>query len=60
MTLNFFKNNTITILLYGALAFVVIYVMTSGGLGVSADSENYLMLADCFTQKLWGKAFNPI
>ena len=37
-------------LFYGALAFVVIYVMTSGGLGVTFDSERYLVTAHYLKQ----------
>jgi len=33
--------------------------MTSGGLGVSSDSENYLTTANCFIQQRWEEAFNP-
>lgn len=58
--MNLFKNSFIFSLLYAALAFVVIYVMTSGGLGISVDSENYLVMASRFTQQQWGKAFNPV
>ncbi len=47
-------------LLYAALAFAAIYVMSSGGLGLSSDSENYLITADRFAQGRWGDAINPI
>jgi 4-amino-4-deoxy-L-arabinose transferase-like glycosyltransferase len=36
--------------IYGALAFVVIYVVTSGGLGLSFDSERYLVTAHYMQQ----------
>ena len=58
--MNLFKNNIISTLLYASIAFVVIYVMTSGGIGISVDSENYLVAANRFTQQRWGEAFNPI
>ncbi len=58
--MNFFKNNCTIFFLYASLAFVVIYVMTSGGLGISFDSEYYLVAAKRFTQQRWQKAFNPI
>lgn len=43
-------------LFYGALAFVVIYVMTSGGLGVTFDSERYLVTAHYLKQAKLGEA----
>lgn len=55
-----FKNKLAFSVLYALLAFVEIYVMTSGGLGISYDSENYLVMAARFAQKLWGEAFNPV
>ncbi|MCK4223560.1 MAG: glycosyltransferase family 39 protein [candidate division Zixibacteria bacterium] len=58
--MNLFKNNFIFSLLYATLAFVVIYVITSGGLGISVDSENYLTIANGFTQQRWGESFNPV
>lgn len=58
--MNLFKNNFTFTLLYAAFAFVVIYIMTSGGLGVSSDSENYLPIAYGFSQQLWKGSFNPV
>lgn len=46
--------------LYAILAFVAIYAMTSGGLGISSDSESYLITSDRFAQGLWADAINPI
>jgi 4-amino-4-deoxy-L-arabinose transferase-like glycosyltransferase len=47
-------------LLYAALAFTLIYIMTSGGPGVSYDSENYLVMAERFTLEQWSRTFNPV
>lgn len=44
--------------LYGFLAFGVIYVMTSGGMGVSFDSEKYLLMAKYLNEGEWENAFN--
>ena len=44
-------------LLYGFLALVVIYVMTSGGMGVSFDSEIYLTAASHLKQAEAKEAF---
>ncbi len=33
--------------------------MTAGGLGISADSESYLVAANRFTQHRWGESVNP-
>jgi len=60
MHLSLFKHKLTFTLLYAVLSLTVIYVMTSGGLGISVDSENYLIIADRFTEHLWGKALNPI
>lgn len=43
--------------LYGVLAFVAIYVITSGGMGVSFDSERYLITAYHLKQGDVEKAF---
>jgi 4-amino-4-deoxy-L-arabinose transferase-like glycosyltransferase len=43
-------------LLYGLLALVIIYVMTSGGLGVTFDSERYLVTAHYLKQAKLGDA----
>jgi 4-amino-4-deoxy-L-arabinose transferase-like glycosyltransferase len=47
-------------LLYGVLAFWLVYLLSSGGLGVSYDSENYLIMAERFIQGQWAKTFNPV
>jgi 4-amino-4-deoxy-L-arabinose transferase-like glycosyltransferase len=58
--LSLLKNKLTFTFLYAALALVIIYVMTSGSLGISVDSENYLNIAHRFTEHLWGTAFNPV
>jgi hypothetical protein len=47
-------------LLYGVLAFRLIYLLSSGGLGVSYDSENYLAMAKHSVQGQWAKTLNPV
>jgi 4-amino-4-deoxy-L-arabinose transferase-like glycosyltransferase len=44
-------------LAYGALAFAIIYVATSGGMGVTFDSERYLVTAHYLKQAEFGEAF---
>ncbi len=46
--------------LYAGLACAVMCLVTSGGLGVSYDSENYLVMAERFAQQRWGETFNPV
>ena len=45
------------LLLYGILAFGVLYIMSSGGMGVSFDSERYLATAYHLKQGNTGEAF---
>lgn len=47
-------------LLYGVSAFWLIYLLSSGGLGVSYDSQNYLIMAERFIQGQWAETFNPV
>ncbi len=47
-------------LLYGILALAVIWVMTSGGMGVSYDSERYLISAHHFSQGETEQAFKIV
>ena len=47
-------------LLYAVLAFWLIYLLSSGGLGVSYDSENYLIMAERSVQGQWARTLNPV
>jgi hypothetical protein len=54
-----FKGKSAFALIYAAFACGLICLMTSGGLGISADSESYLVTANRFTQQRWGESLNP-
>ena len=47
-------------LLYAFLGSAVISAVTSGGMGISFDSENYLAAANCLVEHRWSEAFNPV
>ena len=51
------KRRAAYLLLYGILAFGVLYIMSSGGMGVSFDSERYLATAYHLKQGNTGEAF---
>lgn len=48
----------IYVAVYAILACTLMYLVTAGGMGVSFDSEKYLLMALYFEQGAWGTAFN--
>lgn len=45
---------------YVVLGSLILFVTTSGGMGVSFDSERYLLMTHYFEEGSWVKAFNPV